>query len=145
MATDFLQFMRDRVGANWVIARRTPRIVHQYGDSVVCLSPKRYRALVEEHKALGTRATTDALDAIHSALETARKLIEQLPSGYTPGHRSGPQERETHAQLVVALRLGQKVGLPGFQTAEPQAAGELAAAAEVAASNIVESFALRTA
>lgn len=29
-------------GRNWVIARRTPRIVARYGVDVICLSPKRY-------------------------------------------------------------------------------------------------------
>lgn len=29
-------------GHNWVVARRSPRVVAKYGDDVVCLSPKRY-------------------------------------------------------------------------------------------------------
>lgn len=36
---------------NWVVfARRTPRLVQKYGDDVVVLTPKRYRALREEWK-----------------------------------------------------------------------------------------------
>jgi hypothetical protein len=31
------------VGRNWVVARRTPRIVAAYGEDVICLSPKAYR------------------------------------------------------------------------------------------------------
>lgn len=30
-------------GKNWVVARRTPRIVAQYGEDVICLTPKAYR------------------------------------------------------------------------------------------------------
>jgi hypothetical protein len=30
-------------GHNWVIARRSGRIVVKYGANVVCLSPERYR------------------------------------------------------------------------------------------------------
>jgi hypothetical protein len=30
-------------GRNWVIARRSSRIVERYGDDVICLSPQRYR------------------------------------------------------------------------------------------------------
>jgi hypothetical protein len=30
-------------GSNWVIARRSPKVIARYGDDVVCLSLKRYR------------------------------------------------------------------------------------------------------
>lgn len=29
-------------GSNWVLARRTKRIVERYGEDVICLSPKQY-------------------------------------------------------------------------------------------------------
>jgi hypothetical protein len=36
------EFARVVGGGNWVIARRTPRILARYGQDVVCLSPKTY-------------------------------------------------------------------------------------------------------
>lgn len=49
--TSFCDFMQQSVGAKWVVARRTPRIIAKYGDDVVCLSPSRYRALSAEYEA----------------------------------------------------------------------------------------------
>lgn len=38
------ELLREELGgANWVIARRTRRIVEQYGPDVVCVTPKRYQ------------------------------------------------------------------------------------------------------
>lgn len=39
------EFMRAKVGRNWVLARRTPSIVRRYGEDVICLSPAKYKAL----------------------------------------------------------------------------------------------------
>jgi hypothetical protein len=33
--------LRNIIGSNWVVARRTTRIVREYGESVLCLSPKK--------------------------------------------------------------------------------------------------------
>lgn len=41
----FIEYMQREVGGNWVIARRTSRIVARYGEDVVCLSQKRYAEL----------------------------------------------------------------------------------------------------
>ena len=32
---------------NWVVARRTKRIIQRYGEDVVCLTEKRYKELEE--------------------------------------------------------------------------------------------------
>ena len=37
---------------NWVVARRTKRIVAKYGDDVVCISQKRYSHIRAEYDAL---------------------------------------------------------------------------------------------
>ena len=44
----FSDFLRGRVGANWVLARRSAGVVRRYGDDVVCLSDKQYRGLQDE-------------------------------------------------------------------------------------------------
>ena len=44
----FIDFLHSRIGDNWVLARRTARIVQRYGESVVCLTLKKYRALETE-------------------------------------------------------------------------------------------------
>lgn len=53
----------------------------------------------------------DAAAYAQTALNMARKLIERLPPGYSPGQRSGPEERNAHAALVVAFRLSSESGL----------------------------------
>jgi len=57
----FLEFLRERVGRNWVIARRTPRIIARYGKDVTYLSAKKYDALqaewIEAHPATLMAAT----------------------------------------------------------------------------------------
>ena len=37
------EFAAEVGGHNWVVSRRTPRILAKYGEDVICLSPKRYR------------------------------------------------------------------------------------------------------
>lgn len=36
--------MRQELGSNWVIARRTKRVVERYGEDVNCVTPKQYAA-----------------------------------------------------------------------------------------------------
>ena len=43
------------VGANWIVARRTPSIVRRYGDDVICLSPARYKLLQNAWEAANRR------------------------------------------------------------------------------------------
>jgi len=48
---DHLEFLRDRFGGkNWVLARRTPRIVERYGQDVICVSKKCYDAVEKEYR-----------------------------------------------------------------------------------------------
>lgn len=49
-----LEELREELGNNWVIARRTPRIVAQYGSDVVCCTHKTYEAA--QLRALNKRA-----------------------------------------------------------------------------------------
>lgn len=44
----FGEFLRERAGANWVLARKTARIVGRYGDDVTCLFKGQYEALRSE-------------------------------------------------------------------------------------------------
>lgn len=48
----YLDFLREKIGHNWVIARRTPNIVARYGEDVVCISKQRMRAIDKEYRAL---------------------------------------------------------------------------------------------
>lgn len=61
----FLEFLRARYGRNWVVARRTPRIVARYGEDVKCFSVAVYD---REHK-----AWQDGHPAV--------KLVLTLPAG----------------------------------------------------------------
>jgi hypothetical protein len=53
---DFSQFLAERVGRNWVLARRSSRIVAKYGESVKCLSQKQYTTLEAEYERLTLRS-----------------------------------------------------------------------------------------
>lgn len=45
-------------GHNWVIARRSPRILARYGSDVVCLTPKQYT----EAERVARLSLTEGLD-----------------------------------------------------------------------------------
>lgn len=49
---EYLGFMRERLGANWVLARRTSRIVRQYGENVNCVSAKQLAKVERDYRAL---------------------------------------------------------------------------------------------
>lgn len=51
-APPFSEWLRKTIGPNWVIARRTQRILFQYGDDVVTLSPKQFETLKERYRRL---------------------------------------------------------------------------------------------
>lgn len=48
MSETLSDFMHREVGHNWVVARRTKRIIAKYGDNVITLTPKRYSTLVAQ-------------------------------------------------------------------------------------------------
>ena len=73
----FVEFMHQRVGKNWVLARRTARILQRYGDDVVTLTQAQYKALEQEYEHATNLATFGGGPAQHiidSALETRDKL-----------------------------------------------------------------------
>lgn len=79
--TDFCVFLRTKVGPNWVLARRTSRILAKYGESVVCLSPKRYRALEAEFNAQLPNPEGEAVRAMLVALKKISKAAPQDEPG----------------------------------------------------------------
>ena len=42
-------FMRKRFGKNWVLARRTARILERYGEDVRCVSPRKYAQCEDDY------------------------------------------------------------------------------------------------
>jgi len=45
----FISFMLSRVGPDWVVARKTARLVEKYGSAAVFISQSRYRRLSHEY------------------------------------------------------------------------------------------------
>lgn len=45
-----LEYLRERFGSNWVLARRTPRIMARYGDDVVRLTQSQYKAAERDYR-----------------------------------------------------------------------------------------------
>lgn len=62
---------------NWVIARRTPRIVARYGEDVLCLSPKAYAKA--EAEAIARRGWA------RYAEKVIRDLMDLIPENVTNG------------------------------------------------------------
>lgn len=71
----FLDFLRDKIGPNWVVAQRTPYIVARYGADVVCLSQKDYRDLQAGYRVLHG----DPHDAQRAALYCALRDLLNAP------------------------------------------------------------------
>lgn len=69
--TSMVDYMLATIGPNWVVARRSPRIVERYGEDVVCLSQARYATL----KALFDAQAPSAENAARAML-TALRAIE---------------------------------------------------------------------
>lgn len=77
--TDLVE--REHGTRNWVVARRTKRIVERYGDDVVCLSQKRFRALERESEyenATNHDALTPIMEAAHVSQRGAVSIVRQL-------------------------------------------------------------------
>jgi len=47
----FADWLKQHVGDNWVLARRTNRIIEKYGSDVITLSRKQYAKLEQEYRA----------------------------------------------------------------------------------------------
>lgn len=48
----FCEFIAAKLGSrNWVVARKTARIVRKYGEDVVALSQKKYSVIATEYEA----------------------------------------------------------------------------------------------
>lgn len=48
---DHVEFYRKRFGTNWVLARRSPRILAKYGEDVVCITKKQMRQADLDYRA----------------------------------------------------------------------------------------------
>lgn len=72
-----LDFLRQELGPNWVIARRTPNIVRRYGEDVICISPQCYRAIEQKYRAQYGDPHDKTRANLYCALKHAVKLLEK--------------------------------------------------------------------
>lgn len=72
----YLDFIRERLGRNWVVARRTPNIVCKYGADVVCISAQRMRALNLEYRKLYGDPYDEPRALMYRALLVAQQRLE---------------------------------------------------------------------
>ena len=120
MTERFSEFLRKAVGPNWVLAKRTKRIIEKYGEDVACLSPSSYESLVyayEKKTGLAAhgldgepcdRLKMSALDLylalrdlvnLHAGLHvpdvvrTARDLVDRLDINHASTERPSPAGR----------------------------------------------------
>jgi hypothetical protein len=71
----YLDFVRGKLGSNWVVARRSPRILARYGEDVVCISKQRMRAIDKEYRALYGDPYDTVRAQMYLALVRAREAI----------------------------------------------------------------------
>lgn len=90
---DYLAFTRERIGPNWVIARRTPRIIAKYGEDVICISQKRMASIDKEYRALYGDPYDKPRAAMYLALVNARAELEIF----------GRQSSETYRLVCEAI------------------------------------------
>lgn len=72
----YLDFMRERLGADWVLARRTSRILRQYGDDVNCITAKQLRKVERDYRALFGDPYDKPRAAMWLALKRAKRVLE---------------------------------------------------------------------
>lgn len=93
----FTDFLREKVGQNWVLARRSPRIVRRYGDDVVCLSQRKFNALEAEYE-LTTLKAAHAGGPAKSLADAAPDLLEAL--------------REAQSFIAIMFSSGRDAAIP---------------------------------
>lgn len=71
----YLEFIRDKLGTNWVVARRTANIVRRYGEDVVCISQQRLRVIDKEYRALFGDPNDKVRAQMYLALLSARAAL----------------------------------------------------------------------
>jgi hypothetical protein len=73
--SDYLEFMKRELGANYVIARQTPRIVAKYGDDVACVTPKQHAAATRKWRLDHGREYDSARAEMYVALLAAEASL----------------------------------------------------------------------
>lgn len=66
--SDYLEFLKRELGPNYVIARRTPRIIDKYGTDVNCITPTRHAEVTRQYRMLHGREYDEARAAMYVAL-----------------------------------------------------------------------------
>ena len=94
--SQYLDFMHARLGSNWVLARRSARIVARYGEDVKCLSKKEYREVEAAYRA----QYGDPYDKVRAELYVAAKEL----LGYTMP--SYAQEAAARLQCAIEAEAG---------------------------------------
>lgn len=78
MVPTFSEYLRAKVGSNWVLARRTKRIVERYGADVVCLSRTRYKHLEAQYERETGRSAADPTMPSHAIVMAAPRMLDAL-------------------------------------------------------------------
>lgn len=96
----YLEFVRGQLGTNWVVARRTSRILARYGEDVVCISQQRMRAIDKEYRTLYGDPNDKVRAQMYLALVAARQHFEENCDDVSYSH-------ECAAQLDAAIKAEQ--------------------------------------
>lgn len=99
--TSMADYMREKVGRNWVISRRTPRIVAQYGEDVVCISPKEYKSIQVAFNAQAP-SIENAARAMLAALQRAMPHFGVVIHSAYPGERD--EIRKTALEAIAQAK-----------------------------------------
>lgn len=75
----YADFIRARLGGNWVIARRSPRVLAKYGEDVICISKQAMRKIDREYRTLFGDPYNAVRAKMYKALLASRSfLINEL-------------------------------------------------------------------
>jgi hypothetical protein len=106
---NFSDFLREKVGRNWVLHPRTARIRQRYGADVVCLSKQQYRALEAEYDMLYCAPTRNLHSAAPALMEACKRALADKAEQYADTFDSRMDNDKTVMALRTALKLA---GMP---------------------------------
>lgn len=97
----YLEFLHGKLGGNWVVARRSPRILARYGEDVVCISQQTLRKIDKEYRAMFGDPYDKVRAQMYMALIAARQHLEENCD-------DASYSNECVAQLDLAIKAEQE-------------------------------------
>lgn len=92
--SEYTDFINEKLGKNWVIARRTSNIVRRYGEDVKCVSQSRYKEVENQYHAIYGDPYDKVRAQMFLALVAAYENLRET---------CAPETKELRNQLAEAI------------------------------------------